>query len=136
MFGDILPATDAANDVYAYRYGLLAEHVGRGDLVVVDHPHLGLGYTQRLTDAEPISIAGPFEEHETADQYALVVVRRLSRALDDGHRILIESSLVEYPVESATGTIIAALKSAFGSPWPTVSLAPDVSYFAINPDMD
>ena len=136
LFGVILPATDAANDVYAYRYGLLAEYVGRGDLVVVDHPHLGLGYTQRLTDAEPISIAGPFEEHQTADQYALVVVRRLSRALDDGHRVLIESSLVEYPVESATGTIIAALRAAFGSPWHRVSLAPDVAYFAIDPDMD
>lgn len=53
-------------------------------------------------------------------------------ALEGGHRVLVESTLAEYPLESATGTIFLELKTAFGSRWHTVSLAPDVTYFAID----
>lgn len=125
LVGTVLPATSAANDIYAVRYRALGEAVGRGDVVVVDRPHLGVGYAVRYTEATPLA-ADSFSyivslEHTRAPE-ADELADRAARALRDGHRVAVDADLVDAPSDPTAahaGTVFAA---RFGSRWHLVDV--------------
>jgi hypothetical protein len=126
LVGTVLPATRSGNDVYAVRYRVLGREVDAGDLVVVDRPHLGFGYTRRYTQARPVDDTGysyfvpvedgmPSPPEELADQAA--------GALGRGHRVAIDAELVERPSgfwAAHTGQVLA---DRFGDRWRVVQVA-------------
>ena len=123
LFGSILPAVDAINDVYAWRFAALGGLVGPGDAVVVDRPHLSVGYNRRHTGAAPIT-AVPY--HTTveasssadADDYtAEDVVEEVQAVLDSGHHVAIDVNLIENPESREARQTRDALVEAYGDRW-------------------
>lgn len=134
--GTIVPATDPANDPYALRYIALGEHVTTGDLVVVDHPHLGLGYTARHTDAAAIPATGfttsvrldPDDVPAPAD-----IVDRAQRVVAGGHRVAVDAHLVAGASNERARLVGAALTERFGQQWRPVPLPDLRGWYIIDP---
>lgn len=135
LFGVILPATNTANDVYAQRYELLAGQIAEGDLVLVDHPHVGIGYARRLTNAEPISLLSPFQTDDppSVEQAGATLIRRVENALQDGHKVFIEPSLMTLDDGMDDGKVAQQLNTHFGSRWVELRLSADFEYYVLEP---
>jgi hypothetical protein len=119
LVGSILPATDEANDVYARRYGDLGEVVGAGDAVVVDRPHLGVGYARRFTAATPIpasafstSVDPDGPSHDFSPTQPLEAVERI---LDRGHDVAVPPELLDRPATSDAARTGEALRQRYGA---------------------
>ncbi|HEX8803718.1 MAG TPA: hypothetical protein VF743_05980, partial [Acidimicrobiales bacterium] len=137
LAGSIVPATDPGNDVYAVRYGALAPLVGPGDLVVVDRPHLGVGYATRLTDATPVP-ATTFSTSVDPDRPAPAdlpddVLARVDRALADGHRVAVDPELVTRPSNPEAARTGRELRVAHGDRWRAVRADNGVRWLVIDP---
>lgn len=136
LVGSILPATDEANDVYARQYGALAQVIGRGDAVVVDRPHLGVGYTRRFTEATPIP-ASPFATAVDPDRPAhgfspRRVVARTDRTLAAGHVVAIAPELLAAPATDEAAETGEALERRYGSSWRPVETASGVDWLVVD----
>jgi hypothetical protein len=135
--GSILPAVDAANDIYAWRFGALGGLVGPGDAVVVDRPHLSVGYNRRHTGATPIT-AVPFHttveasEGADADDYtAEDVVDRVAEVLASGHRVAIDVNLIDNPESDEAEEARDALEEAYGDRWVEEEPVPGMPWLII-----
>jgi hypothetical protein len=136
LVGSILPAVDAANDIYAWRYGALRGLVGRGDAVVVDRPHLSVGYNRRHTGATPIT-AVPFHtmveaDAGTDDEYtADDVVDQVGEVLASGHRVAVDVNLIENPESEEAEEARDALEDAYGDRWVEEEPVPGMRWLVI-----
>jgi hypothetical protein len=135
LFGTILPATDAGNDVYAVRYRALDEVVDAGDLVVVDHPHLGLGYTQRYTDARARAVYDYRILVSTAppvDISSEDLLADLDAELDAGRTIAIDGLLIQRPTPRAERAG-AALRERYAERWRALGVPGAVGWYLVTP---
>ena len=117
LFGTILPATDVHNDVYALRYATLARLVDEGDLVVVTYPHLGVPYTDRLTDAAALSIPRytPLIELKDADEPSpSQLIGTMDDALADGATVAVDAELVTPPDDEPPGELGVEIERHYG----------------------
>jgi hypothetical protein len=135
LLGSIVPATDAANDVYALRYATLGRQLDAGAVVLVDHPHLGLGYAERFTEAEPVPA---FEyryvvtQDEPRDPPPRELIARLDTALAGGHPIAIDADLVDKPTDR-TEALRAELVGHFGPRWRSLPVPGAAGWFVVDP---
>jgi len=120
LAGTMLPATDPGNDVYALRYATLGEAVGEGDVVVVDHPHMGLGYTARFTDAEAVPVS-EFEYFVDVREPRAPTIGEIDaivdRTLRTGGRVAIDADLIDEPSSGAAGGVGDHLADRYGDRW-------------------
>ena len=139
LVGSILPAVDAANDAYAARFTALGQLIGAGDAVVVDRPHLAVGYTRRHTAATPI----PGEPYATRvgtvdakDEFdADDVVDQVEAVLDGGHRVVVEGELIDDPVSDEAEEASDALSDAYGDRWQRIETVAGTDWLLIEPSI-
>lgn len=136
LFGSILPAGDRSNDFYAHQYTLLATYVQEGDLILVDHPHISVGYASRYTHAEPLSLittaalAGSGGPNASTN----ILIRRFEQAIEDGHSVYVESTLLNRGETSDQGTVVQQLHAHFADRWDNFSMVDNLRYFVIKSD--
>jgi hypothetical protein len=136
LAGSILPATDAGNDVYALRYEAVGEVVGAGDLVVVDHPHLGMGYTEQYTEAEPVTVSNYTHVVSTDEQLPESpgeLAARFDRALDRGHRVAIDADLVDRPSDRTADRAGSVLAERYAGRWRYIDVRQAVGWYLVDP---
>ena len=117
LFGTILPATDRQNDVYALRYSALAQLVDEGDLVIVEYPHLGVPYTDRLTDAAALSIpryASSIELEEVDEPSPADLIDTMDEALADGSTVVVDAVLVVRPDNEHSRALGVEIEEHYG----------------------
>jgi hypothetical protein len=136
LVGTILPATAAHNDIYAVRYEALAELVDADDLVVVDHPHLGVGYTGRFTAAEAV-VVSEYTWVVGADDPAAPplgdVVDRLERSLAAGNRVAIDAHLLLQPTGQAAARAGRELAARYADRWRYVEVPGALGWCVVDP---
>jgi hypothetical protein len=137
LVGSILPAIDAANDAYAARFTELGQLIGAGDAVVVNRPHLAVGYTRRHTAATPIPgvpyspLVGTVDAKDEFDPDD--VVDQVEAVLDAGRRVVVESELVDDPVSDEAEETSEALTDAYGDRWQRIETVADTDWLLIEP---
>jgi hypothetical protein len=136
LVGTMLPASEAANDLYALRFRAVGEVVSLGDLVVVDHPHLGLGYAERYTEAETVMVT-TFSYLVSTDEELTESPRelaaRLERALDDGHRVAIDANLVDRPSDRRAERAGYLFAELYGDRWRLIEVREAAGWYVIDP---
>ncbi|HKH03542.1 MAG TPA: hypothetical protein VKA65_00145 [Acidimicrobiales bacterium] len=138
LAGSIMPAIDAANDVYAVRYRGLGMLVGEGDAVVVDRPHLSVGYARRHSGATSIA-AVPYSSsvgaaEDPADGYSLDgILDQVADVLASGHRVAVDVNLLSEPASDQAHDVAVALSFTYGGRWRTVEPIPGVRWLIIDP---
>ena len=133
--GTVLPATDARNDVYAARYTALSDVVTAGDLVLVDHPHLGVGYTARHTDAEAVVVTdyvATVALERPPMPSAAQVAAQVERAVAGGHRVVVDAHLVIDPSNEAARLVGAELLVRFGGVWRELHVTGSRGWYVID----
>jgi hypothetical protein len=135
--GVIVPATDDGNDIYARRYTVLDAEVGEGDLILVDHPHLGLAYGARLTDARTESVIG-FETSITDERAPYPepgeIAERVVRTVASGGRVAIDEQLIVDPSNGRAASIGRSLDAMLSTEWHHVAVADAIGWYIIDPD--
>jgi hypothetical protein len=137
LAGSIMPAIDAANDVYAVRYRGLGMLVGEGDAVVVDRPHLSVGYARRHTGATSIpavpysTSVGPDDPHDRYSREG--VLADVADVLASGHRVAVDVNMIEEPASQQAEDVALALWFTYGERWTTVEPIPGVRWVVIDP---
>lgn len=117
LFGTILPATDASNDIYTLRYTAVADLTSQGDLVVVEYPHLGVPYARRLTEADVLSIPSyeaSIELEEPVLPSPTDLVDAMDEVLAEGGIVMVDSVLIERPDTSMSRALGAEIDEHYG----------------------
>lgn len=135
--GVIVPASDEGNDLYARRYEALGAEVGDGDLILVDHPHLGLAYADRLTDAraEPVVrftlsvTSGERPPHPEPEE----VADQVTSTLMAGNRVAIDEQLIRDPSNSRAESVGRRLDATLSPEWRHVAVADALGWYIIDP---
>jgi hypothetical protein len=139
LVGSILPASDEGNDVYARQYGDLGEVVGSGDAVVVDRPHLGVGYTHRFTEATAIPASGfaitVDPDHPSLGFSADQALDEVDRVLASGHVVALSPDLVERPASADAADTGTALCRAYSGRWRPTETTSGVTWLVIDPGL-
>jgi hypothetical protein len=124
LFGTILPATSATNDIEAVRYAAVGRQVGGGDLVILDRSHECFGYALRFTHATPVAADSAFSYVVTLKDPSLptpgALVDQAARALEAGHKVAVDADLVDAPSTTTATSIGKAFVARFGDRWRTV----------------
>jgi hypothetical protein len=118
LFGTIVPARSTANDLYGIRCQAVAEVVGDGDLLVLDHPNIGLGYAARFTPEADAIPAFPFDYDASEDDErdaGPAVLESVLQTLAAGGSVAIDADLVERPTGRAARTGSALADSLGGT---------------------
>jgi hypothetical protein len=134
--GTILPATDAGNDVYAARYAALGDEVTAGDLVLVDHPHLGVGYTALHTDAEPVVVTDyvatvPLDRPPPPSPAQ--VAEQVEHAITRGHTVAVDAALVMEPSTDAARRVGVELTWRYGAEWRELHVPGSRGWYLVDP---
>lgn len=135
LFGTIHPATDADNDVYAVRYRALGDVLQPADVIVVDRPHLGLGYAERYTDARARAVydyrirVSPEPPNDISPEE---LVDDLDHELGAGHTVAIDAVLVVRPTSRATRAG-AALRERYADSWRVLDVAGAADWYLVEP---
>jgi len=137
LVGTILPATDESNDVYAVRYRAVADVAGEGDVVVVDPPHLGLGYAERYTDARPVA-AVDYDPVVSVEEGSSVppdeLADRLEREIDAGHVVVVDVHLLDSPSTPEAERLGRVLARRFGERWYLLDVpGPAPGWYVVEP---
>jgi hypothetical protein len=135
--GTILPASDEGNDVYARRYTVLHAEVSEGDLILVDHPHLGLAYADRHTDARAVPVVsfelsvtmGERPPHPEPEDIADQVVRTLMA----GDRVAVDEQLIRDPSNGRAASIGRSLEALLSPQWRHVEVADAMGWYIVDP---
>jgi hypothetical protein len=134
--GTVLPATDASNDVYAQRYGSLSSILAAGDLVVVDQPHLGLGYADRYTDADGVAVTNytyVVSAREERNPSPGDIADTIERTLASGHLVAIDAELIDDPSDGTAERAGDVFADRFGDRWGHVGVPDASGWYVISP---
>jgi hypothetical protein len=107
LLGTIVPARSVANDLYAVRYQVVADVLDDGDLLVIDHPNIGLGYAARFAPEAEAIPAFPFDYDASEDaerDTGPAVTEAVLLTLGAGGTVAIDADLVERPTGRAAPT--------------------------------
>jgi hypothetical protein len=137
LFGTVLPATDAGNDIYAVRYAALADLVDGGDIAIIDRPHLGLGYAERVTDATPVAVIDFSIDVDPADDGQVPapaeIVARADAALEAGHRVAVDGDLLRDPSSRDAERTGERLEEEFAARWRLARSPAGEGWYVIEP---
>ena len=135
LLGTIAPARDSANDLYAIRYRAIAAEVEDGDLLVIDHPNIGLGYAARFApDAEAMA-AFPFDYDASEDaerDTGPAVLEAVLRTLAAGGTVAIDADLVQRPTGRAAPTG-DAISESLGGTWRRLPVPGASDWYLVDP---